>query len=74
MNEKEEYLSTSIDTNWLIGYCMEAILTQKKKVNINFFKNNDKTNDNQPDYKFHNGALWKKQKKEEETKVSNEIV
>lgn len=58
----EEYLAGVLDMGAL------------GKHNVAFFKNKQKTDDNQPDYKSSHGALWIRKKGDKGPTVEEEIV
>lgn len=72
--KQEKYVSVSLDPKWFLGHCVEALVNGQTKVYINFYKNKNRTKDNEPNYVNKQGGLWIKNKVDKEAETINEEV
>ena len=74
MTEQENYLSVSLDAKWLLGHAMASLSKGDEKCYLAFFKNKDRTKDNEPNYINRTGALWIKKPKPKNPIVKEEDI
>ena len=61
LQEGEEYLSLSLDVDYLVAKVQRALINKEDKIFLPAFKN-DVTSDKHPIYKSDVVAIWKKKK------------
>lgn len=71
--DNEKYISVSLDAKWFLGHCIEALVSGKDKIYVNFFKNTGRKQEKEPVYSNRQGGLWIKKKNPERPKVLDEI-